>query len=48
MQLDYTNSSQFRGYMRIGVENTAGVTDFREQIEFGPEEAEDIDIVGNF
>ncbi|OAE25944.1 hypothetical protein AXG93_1712s1230 [Marchantia polymorpha subsp. ruderalis] len=45
MQLDYTNSSQFRGYMRIGVENTAGVTDFREQIEFGPEEAEDIDIV---
>lgn len=24
--------------MKIGVENTAGLVDFREQIEFGPEE----------
>jgi hypothetical protein len=24
--------------MKIGVENTAGLIDFREQIEFGPEE----------
>lgn len=37
-EIDYTASSQFRGYMKIGVENTAGLVDFREQIEFGPEE----------
>ncbi|KAL2654050.1 hypothetical protein R1flu_022178 [Riccia fluitans] len=45
MQMDYTSSPQFRGYMRIGVENTAGITDFREQIELGPEESLDIDVV---
>ncbi|KAG0559587.1 hypothetical protein KC19_10G116200 [Ceratodon purpureus] len=37
-EMDYTASPQFRGYMKIGVENTAGLVDFREQIEFGPEE----------
>lgn len=37
-ELDYNASPQFRGYMKIGVENTAGLVDFREQIEFGPEE----------
>lgn len=37
-EMDYTASPQFRGYMKIGVENTAGLIDFREQIEFGPEE----------
>jgi hypothetical protein len=36
--MDYSNSPQFRGYMKLGVENTAGIPDFREQIEFGPEE----------
>jgi len=36
--MNYTASPQFRGYMKIGVENTAGLVDFREQIEFGPEE----------
>ncbi|KAL3686024.1 hypothetical protein R1sor_004046 [Riccia sorocarpa] len=45
MQMDYTKSPQFRGYMRIGAENTAGITDFREQIELGPEESQDIDFL---
>ncbi len=42
--MDYSNSAQFRGYMKLGVENTAGIPDFREQIEFGPEE--DVDTGG--
>ena len=29
------NSPQFRGYVRLGAENTAGRPDFREQVEFG-------------
>jgi isopenicillin N synthase-like dioxygenase len=46
MQLDYRNSPQFRGYMKVGVENTGGITDFKEQLDLGPEDAEDIDIIG--
>lgn len=36
--IDYRNSPHFRGYMRLGVENTAGKPDEREQIELGREE----------
>lgn len=32
-QISYERSPSFRGYMRLGVENTAGVTDAREQVE---------------
>ncbi|CAM6087905.1 unnamed protein product [Calypogeia fissa] len=45
MQLDYRNSAQFRGYMKVGVESTGGITDFREQLDLGPEEAEHFDII---
>ncbi|CAM6087830.1 unnamed protein product [Calypogeia fissa] len=45
MRLDYRNSPQFRGYMKIGEELTGGMKDFREQLDLGPEEAEDVDIV---
>ena len=34
----YEASPAFRGYMRLGVENTAGVVDAREQIELGRED----------
>ena len=34
----YEASPAFRGYMRLGVENTAGVIDAREQIELGRED----------
>mmetsp|Transcript_19993 Transcript_19993/g.56434 ORF Transcript_19993/g.56434 Transcript_19993/m.56434 type:complete len:391 (-) Transcript_19993:33-1205(-) len=37
-RMDYCHSPQFRGYMQLGVENTAGRRDEREQIEFGREE----------
>lgn len=36
--IDYRHSPHFRGYMRLGVENTAGKPDEREQIELGREE----------
>lgn len=36
--LSYELSPAFRGYMRIGVENTNGVIDQREQVELGPSE----------
>jgi len=39
-QIDYHQSPQFRGYMQLGIENTAGQRDEREQIEFGYEEPE--------
>ena len=32
-EIDYSLSPQFRGYMRVGMENTAGRPDLREQIE---------------
>ena len=37
--VDYSQSSAFRGYMRVGVENTAGKTDLREQVEIAAEGA---------
>ena len=37
LESDYRQSPAFRGYMRDGVENTAGNPDRREQIEFGVE-----------
>ncbi|CAK0791883.1 unnamed protein product, partial [Prorocentrum cordatum] len=36
--LDIRLSPHFRGYIRLGAENTRGVVDFREQVEFGREE----------
>ena len=36
-EIGYERSPAFRGYMRLGVENTAGVVDRREQVEFGRE-----------
>ena len=33
MQISYENSPSFRGFMRLGVEQTAGLQDVREQIE---------------
>lgn len=38
-RIDYSQSPQLRGYMRLGAENTAGKRDEREQIEFGSEDA---------
>lgn len=35
--IDNRNSPAFRGYVRLGAENTAGSPDYREQIEFGVE-----------
>lgn len=46
MQLDYRNSPQFRGYMKLGCENTDGLTDYREQLELGPEEGVEIEQCG--
>lgn len=34
LSISYHNSPSFRGFMRIGVENTAGAVDLREQIEY--------------
>ena len=36
-RVDYSKSSAFRGYMSLGVENTAGKPDLREQVEIAPE-----------
>ena len=35
--IDNRNSPAFRGYVRLGAENTAGLPDLREQVEFGVE-----------
>ena len=35
MKMDYANSPQFRGYVSLGLENTRGKIDAREQVEFG-------------
>jgi isopenicillin N synthase-like dioxygenase len=35
--ISYVDSPSFRGYMPIGVENTAGRVDLREQVEFAVE-----------
>ena len=39
--MDYRNSPAFRGYVRLGAENTAGLPDLREQVEFGVEMTDD-------
>ena len=36
-QISYLNNPSFRGYMPLGVENTAGKVDHREQIEWAAE-----------
>ncbi|KAL7571566.1 hypothetical protein ACA910_020981 [Epithemia clementina (nom. ined.)] len=36
--ISYEQSSNFRGYMRLGVENTAGRMDCREQVEYAVEQ----------
>ena len=35
MKMDYAKSPQFRGYVSLGLENTKGKIDAREQVEFG-------------
>ena len=37
MSIAYERSPAFRGYMPIGVENTSGKLDFRQQIEYAAE-----------
>lgn len=37
LRISYENSPSFRGYMKLGVENTAGQTDHREQLEYAVE-----------
>ena len=39
--IDNRNSPAFRGYVRLGAENTAGLPDLREQVEFGVEMTDD-------
>ena len=34
-----TNTRQFRGYTRLGMERTGGKSDFRDQLDIGPERA---------
>jgi len=49
LESDYRQSPAFRGYMRDGVENTAGNPDRREQIEFGVEaHARELDSTSEF
>jgi isopenicillin N synthase-like dioxygenase len=37
LEISYQDSPAFRGYMELGVENTAGRVDYREQVEFAAE-----------
>jgi isopenicillin N synthase-like dioxygenase len=37
LEISYEDSPAFRGYMKLGVENTAGKMDYREQVEFAAE-----------
>jgi isopenicillin N synthase-like dioxygenase len=37
LNISYENSPSFRGFMQLGVENTSGNVDFREQIEYAVE-----------
>ena len=37
MTISYEHSPAFRGYMPLGVENTEGKTDRRDQIEYAAE-----------
>ena len=41
--MDNRNSPAFRGYVRLGAENTAGLPDLREQVEFGVEADASVD-----
>lgn len=45
LEISYQDSPAFRGYMQLGVENTAGKTDVREQVEFAVEQ--DAAIINN-
>lgn len=38
--ISYETNPSFRGYMEVGVENTGGIVDVREQVEFATEYAE--------
>ena len=37
MRISYENSPSFRGFMKLGVENTSGKLDYREQVEYAVE-----------
>jgi isopenicillin N synthase-like dioxygenase len=37
LRVSYEDSPSFRGYMRLGLENTAGQMDYREQVEYAVE-----------
>lgn len=37
LTISYDTSPSFRGYMEVGVENTGGIVDVREQVEFATE-----------
>jgi isopenicillin N synthase-like dioxygenase len=39
LEIENIHSPQFRGYTRVGTEQTAGNADWREQIDIGPERA---------
>lgn len=39
MDISYENSQNFRGYMKLGVKNTGGQMDWREQVEWAAEDA---------
>jgi isopenicillin N synthase-like dioxygenase len=38
LEIQMVNSPQFRGYNRAGLEHTRGKPDWREQVDFGPEQ----------
>jgi len=37
LSISYENSPSFRGFMQLGVENTSGNVDYREQVEYAAE-----------
>ena len=37
LRISYEKSPSFRGYMQLGVENTSGNMDYREQVEYAVE-----------
>jgi isopenicillin N synthase-like dioxygenase len=46
LQIENVHSPQFRGYTRVGEELTNGDTDWREQIDIGPERASVAPVAG--
>jgi len=46
LEIANTNTPHFRGYTRLGMEHTNGVSDWRDQIDIGPE-LEDVDVGPN-